>query len=129
MAKLIADQNNWAGGDAVAWVVMPDHVHVLVNLTSGDLSATIRSFKGRSSVLFNRATGQHGSLWQTGFYDYAVRKSDLLPGIVGYIAENPMKAGLVTSIADWPLMGGSMLEQWIEQLGCWSTVDGPPHRG
>ena len=117
MARLIGDPSSWNDCDLQAWVIMPDHVHVLLKLASGDLSNAVGSFKGRSSLLFNRTVNRRGALWQPGFHDYAVRKDQLVTGIIKYMAANPLRAGLVGALADWPLMGGALLEQWLDQFG------------
>ena len=76
---------------------MPDHCHWMLTLEgSYSLSQTVRMFKGQSS----RLAGV--SLWQRGFHDRALRReSDLLP-TARYVIANPLRAGLVTRLGDYP---------------------------
>jgi REP element-mobilizing transposase RayT len=47
--------------------------------------------------------GTFNRIWQRGFYDRSIRKEDDLIDIARYIVANPVRAGLVTSIRDYPL--------------------------
>lgn len=89
---------------SIAWVIMPDHVHLLFQLgQQSDLSAVIKRFKGVSAITINRHLNRKGALWQRGFYDHAVRKEENLKEISRYIIANPLRAGLVENIGDYPL--------------------------
>jgi hypothetical protein len=44
-----------------------------------------------------------GNIWQRGFFDRAIRKDDDLLGIARYIVANPLRAGIVDSVGDYPL--------------------------
>jgi putative transposase len=78
-----------------AWVVMPNHVHALVEPAKGSLLGEIvRSWKGGSSREINLLLGRSGSLWQKEPYDHIVRSEAQLNHYRQYIAQNPFKAGL-----------------------------------
>jgi REP element-mobilizing transposase RayT len=90
--------------NSYAWVVMPDHVHWVFQLgESTDLSSTIKRFKARSAHRVNRFLRRQGSLWQKAFYDHAIREEEDIQGIARYIVANPLRAGLVAHIGDYPL--------------------------
>jgi len=89
--------------ETLAFVVMPDHLHWLIQLT-GDKSLSVcantaKSFAARSINLFS---GRRGRLWQKGFYDRAIRRDEDLVGIARYIVANPLRAGLVKSVREYP---------------------------
>ncbi|MBK5376513.1 transposase [Pseudomonas sp. TH43] len=89
--------------ESIAWVVMPDHFHWLMQLQSGTLAEVIGAIKARCTQAVNHKTGREGPLWQSGFYDRAIRDDeDLLP-FTRYIVANPLRAGLVENIGDYPL--------------------------
>ena len=89
--------------DSLAWVVMPDHIHWLLVLQRGSLSALMRRVKGRSARQINPHIGHRGRLWQDGFRDRALRsEEDVLP-VARYIVANPLRAGLVQQVGDYPL--------------------------
>ncbi|MDO9638229.1 MULTISPECIES: transposase [Pseudomonadota] len=89
--------------ESLAWVVMPDHLHWLLVLHRGSLSELMRRVKGRSARQINSLAGRRGQLWQDGYHDHALRKEeDVLP-VARYIVANPLRAGLVERIGDYPL--------------------------
>ncbi|MDX8399983.1 MAG: transposase [Gallionellaceae bacterium] len=90
--------------NSLAWVIMPDHVHWLFQLGECvDLSVAIKGFKARSAQRVNKYLNRRGTLWQKSFHDHAVRKEEDIKGIARYIVANPLRAGLVERIGDYPL--------------------------
>jgi REP element-mobilizing transposase RayT len=88
---------------SLAWIVMPDHFHWLVELRSGTLKALMQSAKSRSAIAVNRARGGSEQLWQRGFHDRALRYDEDLLKAARYIIANPLRAGLVARVGDYPL--------------------------
>lgn len=78
------------------FVVMPNHVHVLVRLfgEQGALQQQCRSWKKFTATEINRLMGRHGHFWQTESYDHLVRDAAQLAKFQRYIAANPAKARL-----------------------------------
>lgn len=88
---------------SLAWVVMPDHFHWLFELRDGTLSTLMQRVKSKSAIEVNRARGCEGRIWQRGYHDKAVRREEDLLGFARYIIANPLRAGLVKSIRQYPL--------------------------
>ncbi|WP_175653184.1 REP-associated tyrosine transposase [Pseudomonas sp. Marseille-P9899] len=84
-----------------AWVVMPDHIHWLIELKKGTLENIMQRFKSRSARAVNQARGCSGRLWQTGFHDRALRREENVLAVVRYIVANPLRAGLVERVRDY----------------------------
>ena len=89
--------------DSIAWVVMPDHFHWLMQLEVTNLGNVIGAIKSRCTKSVNQATGRRGPLWQTGYHDRAIRDGEELLPFARYIVANPLRAGLVNRIGDYPL--------------------------
>ncbi|MBC3346702.1 transposase [Pseudomonas sp. SWRI196] len=89
--------------DSLAWVVMPDHLHWLVQLEQAQLTHVMQAVKSRSTLAINRATNRKGAFWQSGFHDRAIRDNQDLRPVARYIIANPLRAGLVDRIGDYPL--------------------------
>ncbi|HYC76924.1 MAG TPA: transposase [Planctomycetota bacterium] len=89
--------------DLLAWVVMPNHVHVMVRLARGvRLSAVVHGWKRASATAINRALRRNGPVWFPEHFDRVVRAADDADAIRGYIEMNPVRAGLVATPGDWP---------------------------
>ncbi|MDE2070632.1 MAG: transposase [Gammaproteobacteria bacterium] len=90
---------------SLAFVIMPDHLHWLLQLGSdATLPALMRSFKGYSAKRINelRADGAK-QLWQAGYHDHAVRREADIRRLARYVVANPLRAGLARNMADYPL--------------------------
>jgi REP element-mobilizing transposase RayT len=95
----------------LAFVIMPDHFHWLLQLNSHDLSAVVRRIKSRAAIRLNQRLGTLGSrIWQRGFHDHALRREEDVRDVARYVIANPLRAGLVSSIRDYPYWDASWLE-------------------
>jgi len=88
-----------------AWVAMPDHLHWLFQLQQGSLAQCMQSMKGVSSLQINRQRGGGGAIWQPGYHDHAVRADASLHKHARYILANPIRAGLATTLGEYPHTG------------------------
>ena len=88
----------------LAWVLMPDHAHWLIELgENANLSKCVASLKRRSASAANAVAGIKGaSIWQDGFHDRALRRDEDLLTVTRYIVANPLRAGLVSRLGDYP---------------------------
>ncbi|MDP1636106.1 MAG: transposase [Gallionellaceae bacterium] len=81
----------------LAFVIMPDHVHWLLQLEeNGNLPEAARLYKAKVTL----AIGQR--IWQRGFHDHALRDDEDLRGVARYIVANPLRARLVKNIGEYP---------------------------
>ena len=87
----------------LAFVVMPDHCHWLIVLKKRTLSVVAGRVKARSAKSVHALTGESGALWQPGFHDHALRQEEDIPAIARYIVANPLRAGLVNLVGEYPL--------------------------
>lgn len=95
-----------------SWVVLPDHLHCVMELPSGDadFSTRWRLIKmGFSKALprderrspVRRRRGERG-LWQRRYWEHLIRDDDDFRAHVDYVHINPVKHGLVESVKAWP---------------------------
>jgi REP element-mobilizing transposase RayT len=86
----------------LAWVVMPNHVHALIELWQTPLGKILQSWKSYTSKAANKILGCEGKFWQDDFFDRYIRDEEHYRRVVRYIENNPIKAGLVRFAAEWP---------------------------
>lgn len=78
-----------------AWVIMPNHVHVLVTPSPGTrLAEMVRGWKGASARVANRILGRSGAFWAPDYFDRFIRSPAHFVNAVRYVFNNPDKAGL-----------------------------------
>lgn len=86
----------------MAFVVMPNHMHLVLTIKDGTLAAAMKKLKGATSRDINLARGAAGNLWTKGYYDHLFRQGDSIAHAVDYIRNNPLRKGLVYKADDWP---------------------------
>ncbi len=106
--------------DLLAWVVMPNHVHVLISvyrgMALGKIVQSWKSYTGRRIQQFleeeeeadcragarrSQDRSQTGAVWMREYWDRAIRDERHFLATLNYIHANPVKAGLVAAPEDW----------------------------
>ncbi|MDO8463254.1 MAG: transposase [bacterium] len=137
--RAIGDAAVDAGVVVHAYCVMPDHVHVLLEVREGvnpsptnpdeafpahhgggvssrplveaqpPMIAFIRLLKGRTIAGARRQHLVHHSFWQRSFYDYFLRHGETIEVVTRYILNNPVRGQLVARWDQWPWSGSLVL--------------------
>ena len=106
LARLVSDAMVHFDGERyklLAWVVMPNHVHLLLQTAQGySLSQIIHSIKSFTSTQANDLLGRNGRFWSPDYFDRFIRDQVHRARVKKYIENNPVKAGLCSSPEDWP---------------------------
>ncbi|HEX3151180.1 MAG TPA: hypothetical protein VHR66_24090, partial [Gemmataceae bacterium] len=99
--------------DVFAYVVMPSHMHWVMRPREEWIAAhpeitdrtarevIMHSVKRHSALKCNELLGFVGTFWQAESYDHCIRDLDELLRCIAYVENNPVKAGLVKSAAEW----------------------------
>ena len=102
-----------------AIVILPDHLHCIWTLPSGDADFSTRwhDIKARFAAQISRGErlsprrlqkGERG-IWQRRFWEHVIRDEGDYERHVDYLHYNPVKHGHVTRVADWPYSSFSSL--------------------
>lgn len=85
-----------------AWVIMPNHVHVLLtpNVNHG-LSQILHTWKSFTAKKANKLLQKTGAFWQDEYFDRFVRNERHFDAALSYIENNPVKAGLCLDPIEW----------------------------
>lgn len=93
----------------LGYCVMPDHVHLMALNLDGKPSDLVRLFKGRTSMVFRGLCP--APLWQRSYHDHLLRRNEDIVGVMRYMMENPVRAGLQAHWMKYPWCGSM---QWPE---------------
>ena len=101
-ARAITDRRLWYRSRLLAWVLMPDHWHGLIELGAMEtLSVCVQRLKANTSrSVAGRLQRSH--VWAPGFHDRVMRSCDDLKVAARYVVANPLRAGLVDAIGKYP---------------------------
>jgi REP element-mobilizing transposase RayT len=93
---------------AHAWVVMPNHVHLLME-PRAPMAAITKAIKGSTARQANLLLGRTGKyFWQDESFDHWIRDEAELAKVKQYIERNPVAAGLVREESGWPWSSASI---------------------
>ena len=84
-----------------AWVIMPNHVHLVVDVWQTPLSRLVKKWKGATAVQANRLIGRAGHFWQEDYFDTFIRDVKHLAQAIRYVENNPAKAKFVRDPKAW----------------------------
>ena len=102
-AREIHDPRSWQQARLLAWVLMPDHWHGLIEFGEGEsLPDLMRAFKENVSRRLHLQWPALGSVWAKSFHDRALRRREDASAAARYIVLNPLRAGLVHRVGDYP---------------------------
>jgi putative transposase len=101
---------------SLAFVVMPDHLHWLVELGPLALDRLMQLLKTRSARRIRPLCDGIDTVWQKGFHDRAARREENAVALARYIVMNPVRAGLVRSVRDYPFWDCVWIENKIADL-------------
>lgn len=88
--------------DLHSWVIMPNHGHILLSpAPEYSLAAIMHSIKSFTANFANKTLGRNGRFWSPEYFDRFIRDRNHFENTVKYIENNPVKAGLCKSPADW----------------------------
>src|SRR5947207_480503 len=107
----------------VAYCVMPDHLHALLEATSerSDFEAMMKRFKQTTGFAYKKQSGRQ--LWQPGYHERLLRDDEENEAVARYILENPVRADLSTAIGEYPYAWSDVYD--LESLlTLWADVKG-----
>lgn len=86
----------------LAWVIMPNHVHALMEIGHTPLSKIIQNWKSVIAVEANKLLDRSGRFWQPEYWDRFMRDEEQKRKAIRYIESNPVKAKLCRTPEEWP---------------------------
>jgi REP element-mobilizing transposase RayT len=85
-----------------AWILMPNHVHLVVDVRDVPLSQLVKRWKGGTARAANLVLGRQGAFWQEDYFDVRIRDAAHLVQSIRYVEQNPAKAKEVRDPREWP---------------------------
>jgi REP element-mobilizing transposase RayT len=93
--------HNHAQYELRAWVVMPNHLHVLFKVTVKPMGLVIKDWKEYTAREANKVLGRQGKFWAPDYWDTYMRDSKHELQARHYAEQNPVKARMAREPKDW----------------------------
>jgi putative transposase len=112
----VITQFNWV---CYAYCLMGNHYHLLIQTPDGNLSKGMRQLNGVYTQFYNRQHRKTGHLYQGRYKAILVDQDSYLLELSRYIVLNPVKAGIVQRVAQWPwssypaMVGDCESPEWL----------------
>ncbi|WP_240744921.1 transposase [Desulforhopalus sp. IMCC35007] len=103
-----------------AYCLMPNHYHLFVQTPDGNLSRCMRHVNGVYTQRFNREHKKEGQLFRGRYKAVLVDEESYLLEVLRYIHRNPLKAGIVKSLDDFPW---SSHKGYLSKAKKWSWLE------
>ena len=99
---LLENQKSAFDFNVVAYCLMPNHYHLLLETRFENLSFALKRLDQDYTQYFNRKYDRVGSLWQGRFKSWFVHDEKYLNVLIKYIERNPIKKGMTSRIGEYP---------------------------
>jgi len=106
--------NSWDTIKPIAWAILPNHIHLLINPGRINISNIIHDFKIKYSRGYRDEFGS-GRVWHNRFWDHVIRNQDDMNHHIDYIHYNPVKHGLVKRPFDWENSSIHEFEEYYQE--------------
>jgi putative DNA methylase len=84
-----------------AWVLMPNHVHLVVEVWETPLARLVKRWKGATAHAANEILGRRRNFWQEDYFDTKIRDAAHRAQAIRYVEQNPTRAKLVRDAREW----------------------------
>ena len=85
----------WKYENPLAWVILPDHFHMILKIDDLSISQVMHNFKITFSRHFRDEHKLKGKIWQNRFWDHIIRDQNDMNRHIDYIHYNPVKHKLI----------------------------------
>lgn len=99
---LLKEQTEKFQGQMYAYCIMDNHVHILIKIQLKALSLLMQETNSNYAVYYNGKYRKSGHVFQGRFFSSCVETEAYLISCIRYIHNNPVKAGVVRYITEYP---------------------------
>lgn len=100
------------------YCLMDNHYHLLIENSQENLSLFMRQINANYAIYYNKKTKRTGHLWQGRYSSWYILGEDYLYRTIKYIAFNPIEAGMVKNVSEYPFTLASMVLKGEEIPSC-----------
>lgn len=100
--RVLSDACSRHGAVVLAFCLMDNHVHLIVQDRRTKLSQILQQLNGSYAQRFNRRHGRTGHVFEGRFWNSPLQSDDYLVVATEYVHRNPLEAGMVVDLAAYP---------------------------
>jgi len=96
--RFLATATSRFGWSVTAWVLMSNHIHLVVQTPEPNLSRGMQWLNGSYAAWFNHRHDRSGHLFQGRFKAFLIEKESYFAEVLRYVVLNPIRAGIVQQL-------------------------------
>jgi len=104
-----AEATHWLVG---RYMIMPDHIHLFCAPSNEDSSLKLWVQYWRNAFTKAWPHPQDKPIWQRDYWDRQIRRGESYSEKWAYVEQNPVRAGLVNMVQEWPYQGELNVLRW-----------------
>ncbi len=102
--------------DLIAWVILPDHFHIIIDPLENNISELMKRIKLSFSMNYRKKQSlKNLNVWQKRFWDHIIRNQDDFNRHIDYIHYNPVKHGLANNPLDYKHSSISKFSEYYQE--------------
>ncbi len=100
------------------YCLMSNHFHLLVETKRKNLSSFMKQINANYAIYANKKQKRSGHFWQGRYYSRYINSKDYYYTLIRYIEQNPVEAGLVSKVEEYPYTLGSVIANGLAPVSC-----------
>ena len=100
------------------YCLMSNHFHLLVETTRENLSSFMKQINSNYAIYANKKQKRSGHFWQGRYYSRYINSENYYYTLIRYIEQNPVEAGIVSKVEDYPYTLGSVIANNLTPVSC-----------
>jgi len=100
------------------YCLMSNHFHLLVETQRENLSSFMKQINGNYAIYANKKQKRSGHFWQGRYYSRYINSDEYYYTLIRYIEQNPVEAGLVKEVVEYPYTLGSVIANGVTPVAC-----------
>ncbi|MCB4773624.1 MAG: transposase [Sulfurovum sp.] len=97
---------------------MTNHFHLLIETEMENLSSFMKHINGNYAIYANKKQKRSGHFWQGRYYSRYINSDEYFYTLIRYIEQNPVEAGAVEHVAQYPYTLGSVIANGVTPIPC-----------
>ncbi len=100
------------------YCLMSNHFHLLIETSRENLSDVMKQINGNYAIYANKKQKRSGHFWQGRYYSRYINSDEYYYTLIRYIEQNPVEAGIVKSVVEYPYTLGSVIANGVTPVSC-----------
>ena len=100
------------------YCLMSNHFHLLAETARENLSSFMKQINANYAIYANKKQKRSGHFWQGRYYSRYINSENYYYTLIRYIEQNPVEAGIVSKVEDYPYTLGSVIANGLAPVSC-----------